>query len=306
MRQGIITLLLAAAALAAHAQDDPVFRTSVSLVRVDAQVTDAAGTVDGLRKPDFLIRDNGELRPILYCSQENEPLDLMVLVDSSGSMERSVRRLAVAAHVALTELHDGDRVAVAHFNSGSWLVAPFNGNLLEVRDTLDRVVDLRFGGGTRILAALNDAAGYFTKHGDEHRRHAILIFTDNFGQVSMGEKEVVNRLWAADVLVCGLIVRLPGTTMDLRPWTDGEDMLGVAKKTGGETVSASDPRDVFRDMLRRMRKRYSIYYEMPPSKPGATRRVTVELGAAAKAQHPEAVILARKGYVTPKAAAAAR
>lgn len=297
------TIGMLAISLLAGAQDDPVFRTSVSLVRVDAQVAAGAQIVDGLQKRDFTIRDNGRPQRILYCSQEEEPLDLMILVDSSGSMEHSVRRLAASAHAALAELRTGDRVAVAHFNTESWLIGPFSDNLREVAETLDRIVDLRFGGGTHILSAVNDAAGYFAKNADERRRHAILIFTDNFGQVSMSERAVVNRMWAADVLLCGLIVRLPGNRIGPIPWWGEEDMLGVARKTGGETVNAGDPGGAFREMLHRMRKRYSIYYEMPVGKAGASRRVSVELSDGPKARYPGAVVLARKGYVIPKLAA---
>jgi len=297
---GSATIGVLAVSLLAWAQDDPVFRTSVSLVRVDAQVTDGANIVEGLQKGDFIIQDNGQPQLILYCSQEEQRLDLMILVDSSGSMERSVRRLAASAQAALAELRSGDRVAVAHFSTESWLIAPFSGNLHEVAETLDRIVDLRFGGGTHILSAVNDAAGYFTKNADERRRHAILIFTDNFGQTSMSERAVVNRLWAADVLLCGLIVRLPGNRIGPIHWWGDEDMLGAAKKTGGETVNATDPAGAFREMLHRMRKRYSIYYQMPPGKAGASRRVSVDLSGDARARYPEAAVLARKGYVIPK------
>jgi len=242
---GGATIGVLAVSLLAWAQDDPVFRTSVSLVRVDAQVTDGANIVEGLQKGDFIVQDNGQPQLILYCSQEEERLDLMILVDSSGSMERSVRRLAASAQAALAELRSGDRVAVAHFNTGSWLIAPFSGNLHEVAETLDRIVDLRFGGGTHILSAVNDAAGYFTKNADERRRHAILIFTDNFGQTSMSERAVVNRLWAADVLLCGLIVRLPGNRIGPIHWWGDEDMLGAVGRgnRNGESAIAGEFRD---------------------------------------------------------------
>ena len=299
---GGATIGVLAVSLLACAQDDPVFRTSVSLVRVDAQVSERAKIVDGLQKRDFTIKDNGRPQRVLYCSQEEEPLDLMILVDSSGSMQRSVRRLAASARAALSELRTGDRVAVAHFNTGSWLIAPFSDNLGAVAETLDRIVDLRFGGGTHILSAVNDAAGYFAKNASERRRHAILIFTDNYGQASMSERAVVNRMWAADVLLCGLIVRLPGYRFAPIPWAGEEDMSGVARQTGGETVNAGDPGSAFREMLHRMRRRYSIYYEMPAGKPGRSRRVSVELSKGAKARYPEARVLARKGYAIPKPA----
>jgi hypothetical protein len=300
MRFRVLRFLVLAAAVC-FAQD-PVFRTGVSLVRVDAQVAHGGETIEGLEKQDFAIRDNGQPRPILYCSQEEEPLDLLLLLDISSSMQVSIRRLAAASHAALAELRPGDRVAVADFNVSSFLMAGFNANLGEVEKTLDRVVDLRFGGGTHILAAVYDAAGYFLKQETANappRRHAILVLTDNFGQVSKSEKTVVNRLWEGDLVLCGLIVRPRGETLEFS-WLGGEDMLGAAEKTGGETVNANDPTNVFREMLRRIRRRYSLYYEMPAAKAGATRRVTVELSAAAKARYPKAEVLARKGYVVPK------
>jgi VWFA-related protein len=299
----LLAVSLAAAGLfgqdATFSAQDPVFRADVSLVRVDAQVARAHEIVEGLQKDDFLILDNGKPQSILYCTQDEEPLDLLLLFDTSGSMLPSMRRLAASAHTALSELRKGDRVAVANFNTTASLIAPFNADLQEAEESVGRIVDVRFGGGTHILKAVEDGAKYFAQHGDPHRRHAILIFTDNFGQSSASEKEVVKRMWESDVLLCGLIVRT-GEAGGF-PGMASEDMLGAAQKTGGETVNADDPGHTFREMLRRMRKRYSIYYAMPVDKPGVARQVTVELAAGAKSRYPNAEVLARKGYLIPKA-----
>ncbi len=304
-RRIVLLLVLAAggvATLLVRAQD-PVFRSDVALVRVDAQVTDGTVAIDGLQKDDFVIKDNGMKRDILYCSQEEQALDLMLLFDISDSMFPGIRRLAASAHTALAELRQGDRVALADFNTQSWLMTPFNDNLQEVEESVSRVVDLRFGGGTFILSAVNDAAQYFAKHGDKQRRRAILIFTDDDGQPSMSEKKVVDRMWESDVLLCGLIIPTPGSLrkgMYVRP---SESMTGVAAKTGGEVVNADNPGHAFREMLHRIRKRYSMYYEMPPGTPGKSRQVLVELSDEARGRYPEGRVLARKGYVTPKAGA---
>jgi hypothetical protein len=225
------------------------------------------------------------------------------LFDISDSMFPGIRRLAASAHTALTELRQGDRVALAHFNTQSFLMTPFNDNLQEVEESISRVVDLRFGGGTFILNAVNDAAQYFAKHGDKQRRRAILIFTDDDGQPSMSEKKVIDRMWESDVLLCGLIIPTPGSWRRgsyLRPT---ESMTGVAAKTGGEVVNADNPGHAFREMLQRIRKRYSIYYEMPSGVPGKSRQVSVELSEQAKSRYPEGRVLARKGYVIPKSGA---
>lgn len=297
MRLAVLAVLAAAPLLA----QDPVFRTGVQLVRVDAQVSSPAGIVEGLRAEDFIVKDNGEPVALRYLSQDEDPLDLLLLFDISESMKPSIRRIAASARTALSELRKGDRIAVADFNTDAYLMAPFNDNLDEAAESVGRVVDLRFGGGTHILAAINEAAKYFAKSSDPHRRHAILIFTDDEGQFSMREKSVVDRMWQNDILLCGLIInsRDPNRLAGPLPGPTNEDILGVVEKTGGETVNADDPGHAFREMLRRMRKRYSLYYEPPAGKPGSARKVYVELSPAAKAAHPGATVAARKGYFLP-------
>ncbi len=285
---------------------DVLFRTGVSLVRVDAQVNSAAGGVNGLTREDFEIRDNGELQRVLYCSQEEQPLDLLLLFDNSGSMLPAMRRLAASAHTALSELRKGDRVAVANFNSEAWLMSDFNDDLDAVEKTVARVVDLRFGGGTHILSAIDMAGEYFHKHADPQRRHAILILTDDDGQSSASEKSVVNHMWADDILLCGLIIPTPMSQRGAARREGEENMLGVAAKTGGETVDADDPGHAFREMLRRIRRRYSIYYAMPAGKTGSSRRVAVDLSPQGRSRYPDAQVLARKGYAIPKGSPASQ
>jgi VWFA-related protein len=269
---------------------------------VDAQVNGVAGGVNGLGKEDFEIRDNGAVQRVIYASQEDQALDLLLLFDNSGSMLPAMRRLAASAHTALSELRKGDRVAVANFNADSWLIGDFSDDLDAVEKTVARVVDLRFGGGTHILAAIDSAGEYFHKHADPQRRHAILILTDDDGQYSANEKSVVKHMWADDILVCGLIIPTPMSQRGMA-WREGsEDILGVAAKTGGEAVDADDPGHTFREMLRSIRRRYSIYYAMPTGKPGSSRRVDVALSPQGRSRYPDAQVLARKGYVMPKGA----
>jgi hypothetical protein len=85
-----------------------------------------------------------------------------------------------------------------------------------------------------------------------------------------------------------------------------ENMLGVAAKTGGETVDADDPGHAFREMLRRIRRRYSIYYAMPAGKTGSSRRVAVDLSPQGRSRYPDAQVLARKGYAIPKGSPASQ
>ncbi len=84
----------------------------------------------------------------------------------------------------------------------------------------------------------------------------------------------------------------------LQPDTYGYrlDNLGhIAAETGGSVVYV--PTDDFPDLLARARSAYSLWFRPAAAKPGAVRRITVELTEKAKKLHPGAEIQARKGYV---------
>jgi VWFA-related protein len=257
------------------AQEQRTFRTVVSLVRVDAAVTDGTRTLTNLGKEDFRIWDNGQPQSILYFAGDEEPLDLILLFDISRSMRPNVQKVAASARMGLSELRPGDRVTVMVFNRKSRIVAPFSSNLEDVERAVQSVLGLKFGGGTHILAAVNDAALILLREPKRGCRRAVLIITDNYGLRTRSEKTVVRHLWEADALLSGLIVRNPGFaalhrySSILAPQTRimEQGMTGVAEKTGGETLTSDNPGPAFREMLHSIRHRYSLYYVMPRGKP---------------------------------------
>ncbi|HYL36568.1 MAG TPA: VWA domain-containing protein [Bryobacteraceae bacterium] len=169
-----LTTLILAAVFLLRAQETPAFHSDVALVHVDAEVSDGIRALAGFHKDDFVITDNGQRRAILYFSQDEEPLDVIVLFDISGSMRPNVARVGASAQAALAELRPGDRVAVMTFQARSRIVAPFSDDLAAVQRTIEEdVVGGRFRGGTRLLAAIDDAAQYFLQQTTTRRRRAV-------------------------------------------------------------------------------------------------------------------------------------
>jgi VWFA-related protein len=303
----LAALLLFACGL--FAQDTPVFKTDVSLVHLDAEVTGPDGrTLTGFSKNDFRVFDEGKEQPILHFSAGDEALDLILLFDVSGSMRPKVQEVAAAAREGVQELRPGDRVAVMVFNTRARMLLPFTDDLEAVRRSIQEdVMSLRFGGGTFIQSAVSDAARRLMRQARTARRRAILIITDDFGQRTRKESSVVRELWEADALLTGLIVRSKavqtvrtiGTIMS--PYMIGlqAGVKGMAEKTGGDFIHAGDAGADFQESMRRIRNRYSIYYAMPEAKPQSHRVLHVELSAEAAKRNPKARVRARTGYVTP-------
>src|SRR5260370_42230703 len=79
------------------AKEEPVtiFRAEVSLVKVDFEVAErnAAGPPD-FTKDDFVVFDENQTQPIVHLERQSVPLDLLLLLDISGSMRRSLEAAA--------------------------------------------------------------------------------------------------------------------------------------------------------------------------------------------------------------------
>ena len=165
----------------------------------------------------------------------------------------------------------------------------------------------RFGGGTHIQQAVDDAALLFRQEKRSQRRRAVLIITDNMGMRTKSEGSVVRDFWEADALLSGLIV--PNTTFRALNTAAtvtnplhlmmSAGMKGIAEKTGGDSLNANDPGAAFQESMRRIRSRYSLYYAQPEAKSHTMRSIRVELAGEAAKQHPKARVRARTGYLVP-------
>ncbi|MBV9265988.1 MAG: VWA domain-containing protein, partial [Acidobacteriaceae bacterium] len=186
-----------------YADDPVVFKSDVALGRVDAQVVDKDGrAITGLEQRDFVLRVDGRVTPIRNFASENMPIDILLLLDVSGSMEPHVERIASAARQALDVLAPQDRIAIMVFDTYTRVRLPFRDNRSEVADELNRLVrSERFNGGTHITRALLSAASYVEHEARPQARRAIVILTDDETQDSEDEPRVEKALARANAIL---------------------------------------------------------------------------------------------------------
>lgn len=178
------------------AADDPTFRSEVSLSRVDARVLDRDGhAVTGLSARDFILRLGDREIPVKNFANENTPIDILLLLDVSGSMEPHVERIALAARQALNVLGEQDRVGIMVFDSRTRVRLPFRNNRSDVTRELNRLLDAEsFNGATRVTSAMLDAAKYIQREARADARRAIVILTDDMTQDRADEGRVETAL----------------------------------------------------------------------------------------------------------------
>lgn len=324
MRRALLSLVLTAAA-GALGQDPPVFRSDVSLVRVDVLVSGPdRRPVGGLRASDFVLYDNQKEQPIRGFAAEEVPLDVLFLIDVSVSMKPHVSRIARASREALATLGEGDRGAIMVFDRQTRIRLPWTGSLDEVARGLQDVVEEEpFNGGTDITRALLEAARYVRTSARRDARRAIVILTDDQTERDRNVDRVVRALEDADAALGALIApdamhtgrpmrrpgwgdiilgprrpgRYPGTIQ--RPHTQSAGTEEIARATGGDSLPV-DRADALRETLATLRQRYSLFFAVPSdARVGQRRTISVALTREAARHHPGAQLKYRSEYVVP-------
>jgi VWFA-related protein len=287
-----------------------VFRAGVAMVRVDAQVINGRQVVAGLDRGDFHVLDEGVQQPIEYFGRDSEPLSLVLLLDVSGSMRRRLEEMASVARKALGALGEADRVAVMFFGRTTKIAQELTKDREAAAAAIAKApAEKSVGSGTAINPALLDAARYLGAEGlDRVGRRAVVILTDNEGlNYQTPDQMVLEALYSADAVLNAIVtpnarppeMPRPGTTVN--PDFSPSDVFRIARDTGGEVLRAERAGETFREMLERIRLRYSMHYRAPEAAaPGTVRRIQVELSPAARKRYPKAEVRARAGYVIPK------
>ena len=294
----------AGAAANAEAESTPTFKSDVSDVRVDVQVTEGSKLVQNLTKDDFTVSDEGQPQSIVAFSHGDEPLNLVLLLDVSGSMQKYIEEISADARTALDHLRPGDRVAIMVFAKTTAVVQGFSDNLAETARNIGSVnKDWGVGTSTLINPAVVSAAQYMDKNAGPSGRRAILILTDNLSMsYRLTDGQVIRELEMADTVFNAIVT---GHAIRPRPLEPGKvanpdftpaNVFELSEQTGGEWVKSANAGDSFTDMIGRIRSRYMLAYHEPSAQPGAFRHITVTLADAARRRYPGVELHARSGY----------
>ncbi|HUQ94557.1 MAG TPA: VWA domain-containing protein [Bryobacteraceae bacterium] len=276
-------------------RQDLVFRAGLALVRVDAQVTQGERLVSGLTREDFVIFDNGKPQPVIHFRREEDPIDLILAIDTSGSMRGAIQKVNAVAHHALSQLRKEDRVAVSQFTFRTRTVQPLTQNFSLVEDAIEAICGKPFRGGTNIHGALSHAAGYLMEQPRNIRRRAILLITDGKSPTFTSKRKVLERIWEADAVLDALLVKPVGRQFTL--FQRSVNVSKLVEETGGDLVNAENIGASFERIVERIRRRYSLHYALPPGREGDRHTVRVELTDSTAKALPGARVKARKGYV---------
>src|SRR5712692_8873719 len=291
--------------------EDEITLRSDEVVRVETNLTNILFTasdkqkrfVSNLRREDIRILEDGVPQEIFTFQQNIDlPLSLAILIDTSGSEERTLpeEKAAARSFLEMVIRANKDEAAIVSFTGEVTLEQGLTGNIARLRRAIDRVefvppsgyigggvvvggtppisgTQQTLAGSTAIWDAIWATSNELLTDSAEHQRRAIILLTDGEDTISQVRmQEAISRALKADALIYAIGIG------DRYNFGINESALKkITEGTGGRAYfprNERELREAFAQIERELREQYLIAYS-PSNKTrdGSYRRVTIEI-----------------------------
>lgn len=306
LRLSIPLVLLAAVTLSsAQSLDDRNYSVSVNveLVQLSVSVQDKHGLpVRGLEKQHFAVYEDKILQDISLFKQEDIPLSVTLVVDTSGSMFNKRSSVLSAALTFVRESNPEDETSIVTFGSAASLEQDFTRSAQELGRALGGIYP---NGNTALYDAVLLAARHLNENG-YHEKKVLLIISDGQDNDSKYQlKQVLENLRESKVIVYS--IGLQGSDSGQREYDmladEGRSALRrLAETTGGTAffpVGVREVEQVCQRIARDLRNQYTVGYRPNNEKlDGSWRRTLVRVNPPKTA--PSVKVRTKEGYYAPK------
>lgn len=321
-------LLLAAVSQFAWTQspspDEAVYRVSVRLVVVDAQVVEkkSGQAVRSLKQEDFQVLEDGVPQQISSFSQDRLPLSVVLLFDLTDSVRPVLKKLAEGALEALQHLKPEDEVAVMTYAASAELIQDFTRDRALAVAAIEKASRMKSPEAAFFNEGIFQAA---TRLEQSPNRRVIIWLTDDVPNIPSEDlplsvrrsvameklhtqQDALQELFRTGTVVCALLkqseeseagyYRLMSKPVDRMLHPPGE-VHKYAQATGGQVVESSGKkmRDKLAGMIDDLRMRYSLGYR--PSAQNPKKKfcaLKVKLSPTTLKSVGKVTIQARQGY----------
>jgi Ca-activated chloride channel family protein len=309
-RTSLVCVVVAAATASTSAQNPPsprptpglTFGVGIEVINLNVLVTDGRNRyITDLAERDFAIFEDGIRQELSLFNHEDLPLSVVLLIDTSASMDEKLGAAQTAATRFVKTLKpERDVAQVVQFNERVTTLQDFTGDHAALEAAIRRTAA---SGPTAMHNALYISLkelGRNRKAG-ELRRRAIVLLSDGEDTASLVKDEQVLELArASEVCIYAISLRRDrGMERERLAFSQAEHILtALTRETGGQVFfpnSLSELDAVYERVAEELRSQYSIgYVSSNKRKDGRWRRIVVRTPT-----HEDLQIRHKLGYYAP-------
>ena len=262
-----------------------LIRTSVDLVLVPVSITDGSHRpVIGLDQDNFLLFEGKKPQEIKHFSNEDTPVSIGILVDTSGSMSYKLERAREAVRQFCETANPQDEFFMITFADSPRLATDFTTSPEEIENDL---LTAQSKGQTSLLDAIY--MGVRKMRQARYARRAMLILSDGGDNHSRyTAHDVKAAIKEADVMIyaVGTYERYVSTQEELL----GPDLLrSLSELTGGQAFTLTNLKElpeVTRAIGAQLRHQYVLAYQpQSATHDGKWHKISVKLRLPKKLQY---------------------
>lgn len=275
-------------------REERAVRLNARLVNLNIKVVDPSGKpVPQLKREDFVVLEDNVPQEVTYFQPVAAPVNLMLLLDLSGSIGSKLQAMKKAARKFVDSLGRDDRVAVATFTTRFRAVSDFTTDKSLLKKRIDAIVNP--GGDT----ALYDAAwsALDSLGGTADARSALVILTDGVDSAFIpdeqgskhGFDELLTRVEEEDATIYPIYFdtepEVVGGAYTPQVFAKARKQLeALAEQTGGSYFRASRAEDldgVYKSVAAELHSFYSLAYPAKDAtNDGRWRKIAIKVNRA--------------------------
>jgi tight adherence protein B len=262
-------LYLGHGALAADESELPIERIDAGEFPIVSLTVTPPETLRGSIPDAVALTENGAGRPATVRLLADQPLEVVLVMDTSGSMRGEALDAAVGAAISFVdEMPETTRMAVMGFADDPTVIQEFTSDRDLVRSALRTLIA---GGETALFDAVRSSLEAFDR-GSENPRFVVLL-SDGGDTVSRSTlDDTVEDLAASGVAFYAVALDTDES--------DSAVLEQLAEAATGRVVAAEDPaalQDVYRGVASELANQLVISYETPA---GGTVEVSIRIERA--------------------------
>jgi Ca-activated chloride channel homolog len=300
----LILLIIATLASAQKIEDsDYSLTVDVELVVLPVSVLDSKGfPVRGLNQQFFNVYEDKVPQNIALFKQEDIPLSIGLVIDSSSSMAKKLDRLNVAAMTFVHESNPDDETAIVSFGDESYIEQDFTGNTNKLSQALARV---NATGDTALYDAVYLAAKHLQQEAS-HEKKVLLVISDGEDNKSKYKlNEVLKVLRESKIILYSIGLLSDYEVYSYYGYYAGDSpkkaLRQLAEVTGGASFFPNridEVEGICQRIARDLRNQYTIGYKPTNTKmDGSWRKVSIRL--TPPKGYPKLKLRTKQGYYAP-------